>query len=339
MQVGIRADGGVDIGMGHLARSGTLAETLLERGHDVMLVTRTPDVAAETVPDGVTVVPVDDDGVGRLGALATDVTVLDLPEESSDEDATLDTFTLQRRLTAAVDTLVTLQDFVDRRVCCDAVVNSHVYAAVDQYEWGGDKPDFHLGLSFHIFDKTIRATALDLPPFRTPPERVVVSMGGSDVENVTPTAIRALDGFDVAVDVIVGPGFTNHDAIDRAATTVSLEVTRHGDPDDLASLMARADVAVTALGYMAYEFLALGTPIVGVVAAPDQEPKADALATEDAAEIVCRTSERRHEIEKATAKLLGDADRRRELRRRGTDLVELDGVHRVVDIVERNGRS
>jgi len=102
-------------------------------------------------------------------------------------------------------------------------------------------------------------------------------MGGSDVRNTTPQIVRAFDGTDLRVDVVVGPGFENRAAIDHAVveTTGEFDVIRN--PPDLSKRMFNADLAVSATGDTIYELLALGTPTIGLPQADNQKPVADAL--------------------------------------------------------------
>jgi spore coat polysaccharide biosynthesis predicted glycosyltransferase SpsG len=115
-------------------------------------------------------------------------------------------------------------------------------------------------------------------------------MGGSDIENRTPTVIRSFDGFDLHVDAIVGPGFSEqqeHEARVAAENVVSdVSVTRN--PDDLGERMFQADIAVSTASSTTYELLALGTPIVCQPVVDNQEPIATALGKRDLATIVQR---------------------------------------------------
>jgi spore coat polysaccharide biosynthesis predicted glycosyltransferase SpsG len=193
-----------------------------------------------------------------------------------------------------------------------------------------------VGGKYNVFNEAIRAVVARESPWRHPPERALVTMGGSDVRGTTPRAVRAFGDVAIDLDVIVGPGFTDETvaAVHAAQDDVTAAVRIHRDPDDLAELMHRADFAVTALGLTAYELLAVGTPIIGTPQAPDQQPKAATLRAEGVA-IVLDTDPTVEEIEAAVTELIADEELRRRLRQQGRTLVSVDGVDRFIDELER----
>ena len=341
MRVAVRVDGGTRIGMGHLIRQRTLAATLVDRGHEVTVVSATPERARDIFEPLVTVESTERGPTATVGALERtdhDVTVLDLPVESADPDADLLDLSLQRALDALETALAVVTDGVEQTVACDLVVNGHVYADRDGYSYRGTEPTWCLGTDYLLMDRAMRNVAADLDSDFDPsstPERALVTMGGSDAADATPTVMGAFDGLDVWTDVVVGPGFSeaNVAAIEAAAGSIESRFEVVTDPPDFATRLARADLAVSALGLTAYELLAVGTPFVGVTIAPDQRLKADALAARDAA-LVLDGDWAGTDVRAAVETLVSNPDRRRELARRGRSLVDTDGVERVADALE-----
>lgn len=348
MHVVIRADGGPRRGYGHLTRTAVLARELLSQGHRVTYLTLTPDAARDVRPEGVgveqfagggTATASEHDGdegeadagikseadavVARARDLDADALVVDLGERS---------LSYQRRVADAIEAFVLVLDDTGATVCCDLLVNGHVYASPADYSWVGAEPAWYVGGEYYFLDESFRALARRSPIARSPPERALITMGGSDVGNATPTAMAAFDGRDLAVDVVVGPGFTNRDEIAATAETVDCRFDVVENPDDLPRRLFETDFAVTALGLTAYELAAVGTPFVGTVQAPDQRPKAKALADAEAALVLGDAD--RDSFEDAVDRLASDDQLRRELRRRAGDLVGTDGVGRVRDGLE-----
>lgn len=354
MHVALRADGGPKRGYGHLSRTATLARELFSRGHTVTYLTRTPDAVEEVRPSGVGVVTVDDaDSVAdadstaevesitefksvaeadlvakRVGEIDADALVVDLGDLP---------VAYQQRLDEAVTPFALLSDQVGATVCCDLFVNGHIYASRDQFEWVGTEPEWCLGGEYQLFEESFRGLADREPPDWDPPERALILMGGSDPGNATPAALRAFDGrnfnaddWGLNVEVVIGPGFQNHDEIAATAESVGCSVSLVHAPDDLAERMFRADLAVTALGLTAYELAVAGTPYVGIVQAEDQRPKATALANAGAALVVDSTDE----FSEAVTRLTDDQELRRRLRRRAKNLVRAGGTRRVCDRLE-----
>jgi spore coat polysaccharide biosynthesis predicted glycosyltransferase SpsG len=332
MHVLIRVDGGPTRGFGHLVRTSTVANRLVDRGHRVTCLTHTPDAARSVYADGIPITELRRDDeveatLERIDETGADVLVSDLPDTSIED---------QRRFTESDAVFVVVRDDVGGTVCCDVLLNSHIYAAADAYDWIGDEPVWCVGGEFNIVNEEIRAVAAREPRWRHPPERALVTMGGSDVRGTTPDVLRAFADFELALDVVVGPGFDDETvaAIEEARRTVTPTVDVHRDPDDFGELMYRADFAVTALGLTAYELLAVGTPIVGTPQAADQEPKAETLR-EEAVAIVLAADATVSQINEAITTMMSDESSRRRFQRRGRELVSVDGVDRFVSCLER----
>ncbi len=325
MHVAIRADGGRELGYGHLIRSGALADELISRGYTVTAATATPQPGEHTFPD--------------------EVTITELPARSDPEPFMqwLDTATPDAVFTDAypIDTtyqqavrdrvpLAVLQDDDRHAVCADLFINGNLYAPDLDYEFVGDEPKTCIGTDYVLLRSEIRDRAEDEPPWREQPERALVTMGGSDIANLMPTAVRAFDGFDIHVDAIVGPGFsdTQERSIRAAAEEISAEVSVARDPDDLVERMFQADFAVSTSSSTTYELLALGTPIISIPVAENQEPIARSLRECDAAYVLERGADT-GDFRESIQTQVSNPDQRRAYRNLGWQLVDGRGAERV----------
>jgi spore coat polysaccharide biosynthesis predicted glycosyltransferase SpsG len=335
MHAAIRADGGGEIGYGHLVRTGAVAEVLLDRGHAVTYATTTPERVRETCPDGVATagLPVRDDPdpfCRWLDGSTVDVAYADAYPVGTDYQRSVRE---QRPLVVQVDD--------DREpVCADAVVNGNLYASELDYQFVGGEPEWYLGPDYVPLRGAVREFARREPPWRDPPERALVTFGGSDASGLTPTAVRAFDGMGLRVDAVVGPGFSAElEAEVRAAaaeTDADARVVR--DPPDLPERMFDADLAVAACGSTTYELLALGTPMVAVPVASNQEPIGTALRERELAVVgdLPVTSE---DLSKAFEALVDRPELREGCVERGREIVDGCGAARITDVLlSRSGR-
>ncbi|MFC4542224.1 PseG/SpsG family protein [Halosolutus amylolyticus] len=327
MHIGIRADGGPTRGFGHLVRTRTLARELVDRGHEATYLTRTPEHVRRVCPDGIEIASLPADTAAAvvetardrgIDALTVDQGRVPLPDQR----------TLSREFPLAL-----VLDDTGGTVRCDLVVNGHIYASETDYAWEGSEPDWCVGGEYFMLSPELRRYARREPTWRAPPRQALITMGGSDVAGTTPSAVRAFDGTELSVDVIVGPGFQNRAAIDEAVaeTDASFDVVEN--PSDLAERMFRADLAVTALGLTTYELLALKTPFVGFPQAPDQRPKVRALRDRNAA-LVLDEDASGTELASAVATLVQDRTLRRSFFDRGRQIIGVDGTSAVADGVE-----
>lgn len=285
MHLAIRADGNSEIGYGHLVRSSALAEEILEQGNAVTVATTTPEPVRAVFPSSVM-------AVNLLSQADPDVFVAWLETASPDAVFT-DSYAIDTAYQRAIherSPLAVLQDDARHAVCADLFVNGNLHASTLEYEFVGPNPKTCLGPEYVLLRREIRTCATDEPPWREQPERALVMMGGSDIAGLTPTVVRAFDGFDIQVDTIVGPGVpeTQEQSIRTAANEISTSISVVRDPDDLVERMFQADFAVSTASSTTYELFALGTPIISIPVADNQEPIARSLRERDAATVLER---------------------------------------------------
>lgn len=328
MHIVVRADGCPEIGYGHLVRTGALAAELLDRNHDVTYATTTPEHVREVCPNDVEIVilPSRDDPAPAREFVRehADVTVLDSYLADSEYQQEL-------RMVAP---LVVIADDTRHQVAADVLVNGNLYAPELTYETIGEEPKRCLGPEYVLLRPEIAAYTSKNPPWRETPSRAIVTMGGSDVANLTPTVIRAFDGFDLRVDAIVGPGFSDKqaDLINQAAGEVSADVCIVRDPDNLPERMFQADLGITTASTTTYELLALGTPIVSIPVVDNQNKIAQALREMGLATVLNRGAEK-EAFRVAIESYLVDDEFRNERRHLGRSLVDGQGTVRVTNVV------
>jgi UDP-2,4-diacetamido-2,4,6-trideoxy-beta-L-altropyranose hydrolase len=325
MHLVVRADGGPEIGYGHLIRSNALIEEFLTLNHEVTVATTTPQPALSVYPRAVEIAELPSRGdpepfVDWLKANQSDAVFTDSYPIDTEYQRTV-----RDRVPLAV-----LQDDDRHAVCADLFVNGNLYAPVLDYKFVGYEPRTCLGVDYVLLRSEIRERSEDDPPWREQPERALVMMGGSDIANLMPTALHAFDGFDIHVDAIIGPGFSDAQERSIRATVegISADVSVARNPDDLVERMFQADFAVSTSSSTTYELLALGTPIVSVPVADNQVPIARSLREHDAA-CVLECGANREAFRRAIEAYVSSTELRRKRREVGRRLVDGQGVERV----------
>lgn len=169
------------------------------------------------------------------------------------------------------------------------------------------------------------------PPAGKP--RVLAVSGGSDIGglmgSLVETLVALLDR--ASVDAVIGPHGRAIDPVDG--------VTVHEGPAGLDHLLAVATIYVGGAGTTSIQAAAVGVPQVIVPLVDNQVAQADALGRAGAAVVVehrgAPMSDVATRIAAATADLLSDAGRAREMGANGARLVDGRGAARVADAVRR----
>lgn len=321
MKVGIRADGGPSMGFGHLIRTGAVATECLRQGDTVVYLTTTPDAVSAILPNPVIVESLDtvDDAAEVTQAVedhGLDTVFIDLFEADTE---------YQQTLSQNDSKIVVRHNYLNHTVCCDTLVYGDLHAPSVDYEWTGRKPDFLLGPDYILLREQFREVASKDPKWRPKPTRAVITMGGSDVSNTTPDAMEAFQTFNGTVDVVIGPGFTNTEKIDRTSESLPTQFDLVYSPDNMAELMQQADVAVSAVGGTVFELLATRTPFVGVPQVHNQMQRAEALRRNELASIVTTEDAIVSEVEL----LLENDGKRKKIFERMAGVVDGNGAKRV----------
>jgi len=162
--------------------------------------------------------------------------------------------------------------------------------------------------------------------------RVLLFFSGTDPGNETLkalTAIRELGRGDIAVDVVVGSAYGHLASLQEALAALP-QAKLHRQVDNMAELMARADLALGAAGAASWERCCLGLPAIIVSLAQNQEPGAEALAATNCAVYLGRSDAvTAQSILTAMRALLADPARVKAMARAAAERVDGRGAERV----------
>lgn len=187
------------------------------------------------------------------------------------------------------------------------------------------------------------------PEFRAEPRtrviagvarKLLVTMGGSDPENVTLKVMQALSGMaetDFEAAIVVGGGNPHYASLQAAAERLPGKICLERNPANMARLMSGVDVAISAAGGTCWELAFLGVPMIVIVLTSDQEANASAISQQGAAlSLGWHANLSAHQISDALRNVLGDGERRRVMSERGQRLVDGRGAARVVEFIKNS---
>jgi UDP-2,4-diacetamido-2,4,6-trideoxy-beta-L-altropyranose hydrolase len=218
----------------------------------------------------------------------------------------------------------------------DLVLNQNVHAGKNMYTRREAYTRLLLGPRFAMLRREFRVWAKwqrDLAPNG---RKVLVTMGGSDPDNVTALVLGALrdlqiDGLEIVA--VVGGSSPHGDSLKRFASQ-SPPIRFLNDAPNMPDLMAWADIAVSAAGSTCAEMSLLGLPALLIDLAENQTPVAQELGRKQIAIHLGSSKEvTAAEIAGKVQLLLLSKELRTSLSQRSRELVDGDGAERVMTAI------
>lgn len=217
----------------------------------------------------------------------------------------------------------------------DIVMNQNLHAREELYERRESYTRLLLGTAYVLLRREFwrwRGWSREIPRVATD---VLITLGGSDRAGMTERVIEALEDMGtkrMRVEIVVGERNPRLREIETAMESVSTRGRVRHNVSDMASLMARADIAVAASGITSWELAFMGVPTIAIVLAENQAPIAETLEAEG---VVINTGWY-SKIPPGTLSmemmgLLQSPENRRRMRDRGKTLVDGYGTERVVE--------
>lgn len=219
------------------------------------------------------------------------------------------------------------------RFRADILLNQNAGVCAEDYAGSAPGAKLLMGLSYFLLRDEFRRRRKPIRSATGPARRVLVTLGGSDPQDVTGKVVKALPSLGRApldVRVVVGADYRPLARLRRSAALCSrVKVLR--SPGDMARLMAWADVAVSGAGVTSLEMAYMGLPSLLILLADNQAPNARglqaagcALALGPAARLAASR------LTAALRRVLDDGRLRADMGRRGRRLIDGLGPARVV---------
>ncbi len=355
MKVFFRVDASTLMGTGHFMRCLTLADTLKKpgvrirfvsrylpehlramlaaRGHEFALLDSVQnDLAFDELAHapwlGVSQVQDATDSIQALSDelwdwLIVDHYALDLRWESM--------------LRQTAKNILVIDDIADRQHDCDLLLDQNLYADMDARYIG--KVPVHcqllLGPRYALLRDEFRQMHEQVKPRSGPVKRILVFFGGVDADNYTGRAIEALSEIDIPglyVDVVIGAQHPYREQIKVACAQHGFIC--HVETNNMAELMAAADLAIGAGGSATLERCTMGLPSIILVLAENQSKAAKDL---DAAGVLINLGDARQvsitTLVSTIGKIIADERMRFELSKTSLKLVTFPKRNVVVEFL------
>lgn len=346
MRCVIRTDASFEIGTGHVIRCLTLADELQRRGGRVSFICRRlkGDLCDYIEAAGYPVVPIGEETTPLPAGGEQDATATAAVLESVRPDwLIVDHYAIGRdwefRLASPARKLMVIDDLADRPHSCDLLLDQNYY---DDYQSRYQQlvPESCvqlLGPDFVLLREEFSHLREERPARDGIIRKVLVFYGGSDPTNETEKALSALSMLDAAgsmeIDVVVGNSNPRKERIARLCS--AMPSTRfHCQTQEMARLMAVADLSIGASGSASWERFCLGLPSIVTITADNQIELGTFLATQQMVVLLGRhDAVTRDAIKDALENMLRHPELVLALRTATANLIDGLGARRVADML------
>lgn len=263
-------------GYGHWVRQCHLARSLIQNGCRVDLYPDTGATIEAIAVKGAQIIPVtgNDHFLQRLPA-DTGLVILDIHDTSPEWIAQL------RRKTPRV---AGFEDLGSGRSHLDLLVDCNL-----DPEQAGELPngvEALFGYSYSLLAEEYESVARQPRDFKNGVRRVLITMGGSDPNQLTSQILPSIIEHNPSLQltVVLGPGFRQENLLKSWVDLDQVDVI--SSPKSLGELLLIHDAVICAGGVTLHEALAAGTPAFVVPQVEHQEDLARKLEDRDAAWLV-----------------------------------------------------
>jgi len=341
----VRADATVVIGTGHVMRCLALAQAWQDAGGSCVfaMAEPTPAVEERVVAEGIQVVrfrktiPDSSQDAAQLVELARARGATWLVVDGYHFDAEY-----QRRLKDTELKLLWVDDNGESaHYYADLVLNQNAHAGDGLYVRREPYTRLLLGPRYALLRREFARWRDWKPEIARFGRKVLITMGGSDPDNVTSRVIEALgmvrvEGLEATV--VVGGSNPHFESLQRLAARCGGSIRLLRNASTMPELLAWADVAVSAAGTTCWEMCLLGLPAILIDLAPNQRPIAEELDRRGVGIHLGNT----HEVsaEKIASELEGllrSQETRAAISQRAREVIDGKGVIRVVSAIQSGG--
>jgi UDP-2,4-diacetamido-2,4,6-trideoxy-beta-L-altropyranose hydrolase len=334
-----RVEAGPAVGGGHLMRCLALAHAHADRGGSAVFVTtgEAPRLEERVGEDGFDVVHIDSVPGSPRDASRT----LEIAEHTRASFIVADGYAFgiahHKKLRSSGIPVAAMDDSVGRRAhCADLVVNQNLHARESDYRDRAAHTQLLLGSEYVLLRREFVRFTKWRRTIPTHGKRLLVTLGGSDPDNVTEGLIRALSNFGaVEATVVVGGANPHREELEALAIASSPNIRVRSDVRSMAALMARSDVAISSGGSTVWELAFMGLPSVVGAATAGEELVLEGLKSHGLFLPVGRFAGiQGDDVLHRAMELLGDVRARTAMSSRARAVVDGRGASRVLDVME-----
>ncbi len=278
----IRADANLGIGTGHVMRCVALAQAWQDAGGCAAFICAEMSAGLEQRlnVEGISVYPV----AASAGSLDDAQETAEVVAKLKADWLAIDGFQFGQnfidKLQAAAPILLIDDHHPRERYDTDVVLNPNIFATAEMYS-ARCRGAVLAGPAYALLRREFRVHGRKPPARPSRPTRLLVTMGGSDPDNVSLRILKALNEArldQLEVTLLCGAANPHMHSLQRAARESKHPVKVVVDVTDMACFLQCIDVAISAPGGTCLELACLGVPMLLIVIAENHERTAEEFA-------------------------------------------------------------
>lgn len=329
--IGIRADGSADKGMGHIIRCIAIAQEFRNRGIKPIFIIkenkRLSNLLSEYAIDYISIKSID---------IYSEIEEVEIISKKIKFDYILtDSYWLSNeyleRLKKLSKILISIDDNSLYQYPSDIIINYNIYAKDLNYKFKNDNCIALLGTKYSMLRKEFQ----NINPIKIKPKvkRILVTMGGTDINNFTPIVLEKLSEIEdsITIDVVVGNLFKcSEKIIDMARENKNINLIFN--PNNMKEVMEKCDLAISASGTTVYELGVLGIPTI-LIPQIDNQINIAKKASDLGMMINLGKYDEIDSLEiyKVVKELIDNVDRRKRMNKIAINTIDSNGVKNIVN--------
>ncbi|MBT2756713.1 UDP-2,4-diacetamido-2,4,6-trideoxy-beta-L-altropyranose hydrolase [Mesobacillus foraminis] len=245
-KVVIRVDGYEKIGLGHIYRTLTLANNIMD--HDlIFLMNSQHRLGIDLVKSqNFKVVEFDDDSLSIINSIKPDIVINDILDTTKEYILSLKEVGIKIFNFEDLGTGAEYADGVFNALYPGSVPSSNFYTGEKYY---CAKNEF-LNVKHRDINKKV--------------ENVLITYGGTDPNNLTYKTLSAItqSNQDFNITIILGPGYSKEEILYKKINTLDKNIKVYRSVKNMADHMVKADIIFSSAGRTMYEIAMVGTPAI-----------------------------------------------------------------------------
>ena len=316
MRVVFRVDASLQMGTGHVMRCLTLAEVFkvnganvefISRKHEGNLIDKIRSSGFNVFELGLMAEKEIDDKLFHSHWLETTQQqdardCADVLQETKVDWLVVDHYGIdedwQKGLRMYYDKLMIIDDLADRKHNCDILLDQSFGRQQEDYRLLVPKScELLLGSQYALLRPEFAEWRQYSIERRKNPvfKELLINMGGADTDNFTEQVLKELKECDLPSDikitVVMGETAPHLESVRNSVDTLPYKTEVKVDIDNMAEIMANADIAIGAAGSTTWERCCLGLPTIQVIIAKNQEFSAKVLSNHNVVKLLTEIKE------------------------------------------------